>query len=66
MKKRRSVDPYEDLSKEEIEKKMDEFASMDITKEEEKAMIKAALKTFLPPIIILVLLFYGVAYLLIR
>lgn len=51
------IDRFEGLTDEEIEKKMEDFADLNFTREEEKAMIKAALETFMPSVILLCALF---------
>lgn len=54
---KRPMDPYKDLDKDELEKRYDEFGEENFSKEEERAMIGAALKTLLPVVIAVCLLF---------
>lgn len=48
---RRPEDPYEDLSKEELKQKYDEFGENNFSKDEENDLIFSALKTLLPPVL---------------
>ncbi|MFB0972555.1 MAG: hypothetical protein GX666_05395 [Tissierellia bacterium] len=54
---KKPIDKYEGKTKEEIEEIADEFGEQKFTKAEERAMIFAALKTLLPPIIAVCALF---------
>lgn len=54
---KKPVDPYADLSDDEVEKKMDEFGASDFEEDDEKAMIQAALLTLMPAVIVTCLLF---------
>lgn len=60
---KKTKDPFEGLSKSEIRDKEEAFSNMEITKEEERQLILAALKTFLPPALLIVVLFGLVIFL---
>lgn len=48
---KRPMDKFEGLSEDEIEERLNEFSKENFSKEDEKAMISAALKTFLPVVL---------------
>lgn len=55
---KKPIDPYEDLDKKDLEKKYDDFSKdNDFSKEDENAMIIAALKTLLPVVLAVCALF---------
>lgn len=60
---KKPIDPFKDLSKEEIEKKMDDFSKQDFEEDDEKAMIQAALLTLMPAVILTALAFCGLVLL---
>lgn len=63
---KRPEDKYKDLSRKELEKKYDKFAEEnDFSKEDEKALIFAALKTFLPAVIGVCVVFVALIYLIV-
>lgn len=54
---KKPIDRYEGLSKREVEEKMDEFSKNDFDKDDEKAMIFAAIKTIMPAVILVCIVF---------
>lgn len=60
---KKPIDPYKDLTDEEVEAKMDEFAQNDFDKDDEKAMIHAALTTLMPAVILTCLAIAGLVLL---
>lgn len=55
---KKPIDPYEDLDKKDLEKKYDDFSKdNDFSKEDENAMIIAALKILLPVVLAVCALF---------
>lgn len=61
---KRPIDPYEGKVKAELEEIANEFGKNEFSKEEERAMISAALKTFLPVVLAVCVLFAIVIWLL--
>lgn len=59
---KKPIDKFGKLTKEEQEEKLKSLRDLEVSKEEERAMIFGALRTILPPILI----FFAVVYLLIR
>ncbi|NLW43372.1 MAG: hypothetical protein GXY89_09580 [Tissierellia bacterium] len=56
-------DPYEGKSKKELEEIADEFGKHEFSKEEERAMISAALMTFLPVVLAVFAIFAIIVWL---
>lgn len=54
---KKPMDKFEDLSEEEIEERIEEFRKEEFSKEDENAMIFAALKTLLPAVLAVCVLF---------
>lgn len=63
---KKPIDPDKHLSEEEREEKLARFRQNDFDKEDERAMIWAALKTFLPAVLLVMGIFALVAWLIIR
>ncbi len=57
-------DPYEDLSRTELNKKYDEFGENNFSKDEERDLIFSALKTLLPPVLLVCAAFVLLTYIL--
>lgn len=55
---KKPIDPFKDLSQEEIDKKIEALRDLEITKEEERAMIIAAIKAIVPPVILIFFILY--------
>lgn len=59
---KKPIDPYKDLTDEEVEERLEDFRQNKFDRKEQRDMILAALQTFLPPILLgfggLFLLFY--------
>lgn len=62
---KKPIDPDEGLTEEERAKKLEDFRKNDFDKNDERAMILAALKTFLPPVLLILGLFALVGFLLV-
>lgn len=60
---KRPLDPWEDMTEDEKNEKLDDLRDLEVTKKEERAMIWAALKTILPPVIIILAILYAVVFL---
>lgn len=59
---KRPIDTDEDLTEEEREEKLNKFRENEFDSNDELAMILAALKTFLPPVLLVLALFVLVAF----
>lgn len=54
---KKPIDKFEDLSEEEIEDRIEDLRKQEFSKEDENAMIFAALKTLLPAVLAVCVLF---------
>lgn len=55
-------DRYRNMTDEEVEKQVEDFRDLDVSPEEERAMIIGAIRAFLPPLIIFFLALIAIVF----